>query len=276
MHIKKFILFFLFSFTLLSAYEVSVCCIFRDDAKYLPEWIEFHQKQGVEHFYLYNNLSSDEPRTYLDHYIQKDLVTLIDWPYESLGGQDWIEIQCEAYMHCANNYKKKTRWLAFLDTDEFLFCVDGTTLPKFLKPFRKYRAVGVNWVMYGTSNVTIPENGKLTDCLVYRSEISYPDNIHVKTIAQPKYIERIDCPHYVILKNGEFEVTENEEAFCGPFSPTISVNKIRINHYWSRDLDFFYNVKLPRREKWYGDREGHILMESQLNAVYDPVLRNSF
>jgi len=26
----------------------------------------------------------------------------------------------------------------------------------------------------------------------------------------------------------------------------------QINHYWTRDENFFHNIKLPRREKWYG------------------------
>ncbi len=31
-------------------------------------------------------------------------------------------------------------------------------------------------------------------------------------------------------------------------------------------------VKLPRREKWYGDKEMHIEWEKHMNEVYDPIL----
>ncbi len=34
---------------------MSLCAIFKDEADYLREWIEFHRIVGVEHFYLYNN-----------------------------------------------------------------------------------------------------------------------------------------------------------------------------------------------------------------------------
>lgn len=30
---------------------LAVCAIFRDEAPYLAEWIEFHRLVGVEHFY---------------------------------------------------------------------------------------------------------------------------------------------------------------------------------------------------------------------------------
>ena len=38
----------------MSAY-LSVCAIYRDEAHYLAEWIEFHRLVGVERFFLYNN-----------------------------------------------------------------------------------------------------------------------------------------------------------------------------------------------------------------------------
>ena len=31
-------------------YQVSICAIFKDEAPYIKEWIEFHKIVGVEHF----------------------------------------------------------------------------------------------------------------------------------------------------------------------------------------------------------------------------------
>lgn len=39
---------------------LSIGAIFKDEAPYLAEWIEFHRLVGVEHFFLYDNLSTDE------------------------------------------------------------------------------------------------------------------------------------------------------------------------------------------------------------------------
>ncbi len=33
-------------------FNVSLCAIFKDEADYLKEWIEFHRIVGVEHFYM--------------------------------------------------------------------------------------------------------------------------------------------------------------------------------------------------------------------------------
>src|SRR5512133_3338974 len=42
---------------------LAVCAIFRDEARYLAEWVSFHRVQGVEKFYLYDNRSTDDWRS---------------------------------------------------------------------------------------------------------------------------------------------------------------------------------------------------------------------
>ena len=41
-------------------YNVSICAIFKNEAPYLREWIEFNHLVGIEHFYMYNNNSEDD------------------------------------------------------------------------------------------------------------------------------------------------------------------------------------------------------------------------
>ena len=233
-------------------YELSICTIFRDDAKYLPEWIEFHKDQGVEHFYLYNNLSTDNPDKILSKY--KNDVTLIDWPFDYSDAGQWNDIQCKSYLHCVKNASSK--WIAFLDTDEFLFCVYHEDLKTMLKEYDNYGSVSAHWMMYGTSNVIIPEGGKIVDYLVYRENMTNP---HTKSIGQTKYITNVTNPHWV-------------ESTLPNF--ILDVRDVRINHYWSRDLWFFNNIKLPRREKWYHDTLGQIKSEKMMNEIYDPILSN--
>jgi len=42
------------------AHFLSICTIFKNEARYLREWIEFHRLVGVDHFYLYENRSEDD------------------------------------------------------------------------------------------------------------------------------------------------------------------------------------------------------------------------
>jgi hypothetical protein len=242
-------------------HHLSICTIFRDDAKYLPEWIDFHRSQGVDHFYLYDNLSNDDPEYVLKDYIKDGSVTLVKWPYESLNQADWNKIQCSAYMHCVKKYGHNSLWMAFLDTDEFLFCPNKSGIGKFLFGLdKKIKSISAFWRMYGTGNLKIPDGGMLRKHLLYRAEDDNGAHVLAKPIAQTKYIKDIINPHHVILKKGRHL--------------NMSPDAIRINHYWSRDLEFFHNVKLSRRQKWYLNRQEEIDRESWLNDVYDPILRD--
>ncbi len=75
-------------------YRLSIGTIFKDEAKWMKEWIEYHLLIGVEHFFLYNNDSTDNYAEVLDPYIKKGIVELIPWgqannaPWTDPGG-DW-------------------------------------------------------------------------------------------------------------------------------------------------------------------------------------------
>lgn len=42
------------------AIQLAVCAIFKNEARYLAEWVTFHRLMGVQHFSLYNNGSADD------------------------------------------------------------------------------------------------------------------------------------------------------------------------------------------------------------------------
>jgi len=222
---------------------LSLVAIFRDDAPFLKEWIEFYRLVGVEHFYLYNHLSKDEYAEVLEPYIKEGIVELYNVTKEPSNIQEWNKIQTQVYSAVAKLSADQTEWLIMVDTDEFLFPVQEYNLAKALKNYDDYASVSVNWEIFGSSNVqTIPSNKLLIETLLYKGT----NDSHVKTIVKPRYVQTIENPHYAALKPGYAQVTENFEYFAGPFVPKESRNILRINHYWSRDLDFLYARKINR------------------------------
>ncbi len=136
-------------------YRVSVCAIFKNEAVYLKEWIEFHRIVGVEHFYLYNNNSDDGFSEVIAPYLREGLVTLVDWPHQ--------QKQMEAYMDCIARFSSETKWIGFIDIDEFVVPKSTDTIYDFLRPFEKNRgAVRIYWRLYGSSGLT----GRSTEGLV--------------------------------------------------------------------------------------------------------------
>lgn len=127
-------------------YQVSICAIFKDEADYLKEWLEYHIIVGIDHFYLYNNNSSDNYMEILNSYIENGLVTLIDWPIK--------QGQMQAYQHWADNYKDESKWVGFIDIDEFVVPNENDNIYDFLRKFEDKRPVVIiYWKYFGSSGL---------------------------------------------------------------------------------------------------------------------------
>jgi hypothetical protein len=248
-------------------YDLCFCMIFQNDAPYLKEWIEFHRLVGGQHFYLYNNLSTDHYREVLAPYVQQGIVELVDWPYPSSNVDEWDFIQVLAYQDALARCKRKTKWLAILDSDEFLFAVHNDNLVKFLSKYWDKANIGgicVNWVMYGTSNVVkIPPGKLMIETLVLSKG---EGDHHFKSIVRPDKVLSVSSPHHCKYKDGVYHYTPNKHRHHPPFG---EIDQIRINHYWSRDEWYLNNIKIPRRELWGTPSEASHLWSQLGNAYYD-------
>jgi hypothetical protein len=227
--------------------------IFNDDAPYLREWIEYHQMMGVEHFYLYNHMSTDNYREVLQPYIEKGLVELMDWPFSYDTLQLWDKIQKRAYTNALKKAKRKAKWLAIMDSDEFFVPVECNHLHPLLKKYDKNKIGGIrgSWVMFGTSGVErIPEDGLLIE-LVCLNE----DRVHVnvKSIVRPERVDFVESVHWCKYRTG-----------CS--APLLSIHELQVNHYWTRTEDFMLNHKIPRRAKM-GYSTDHIVPWND-SAIY--------
>ncbi|MBS0615266.1 MAG: glycosyltransferase family 92 protein [Verrucomicrobia bacterium] len=234
-------------------YYLSAGAIFRNEARFLKEWIEYHRMIGVEHFYLYNNLSEDDYHAVLDPYIKEGVVELFEWPHQAKKHKHWNKIQCGAYWDLVQKKKHETFWLAIIDTDEFIVPTETHDLRTFLKGYEKYGGLGINWQHYGNTGLTeLKENQTLIGSLTKKAPTDYYRNKFVKSIVQPKLVEKITQPHYCRYKKPYYHVTENKVPFPRKsLSETVSVEKIRINHYIYRDEKFFYTEKRRRVADWF-------------------------
>lgn len=251
------ILFLSVTTSIFAKYELAIFSIFQNEAPYMVEWLEFHKLQGVEHFYLYNNKSTDNFRKVLEPYIKDKVVTLRDWSYSYEDGDHaaWITIQSDAYMDCIQLRKKEATWIAFIDLDEYLFCPSGEKLPSFLKSYTDYGGLCVNWQKFGTSNVEdIPDGYLFIERLTSCSNPQDKENRLFKSIVQPKHVKECQSAHHFIYKDDKFAVDANfapmkNEFRRSNFTPKCDLDKIRINHYWTRTARDFREQGIPNRQK---------------------------
>lgn len=222
---------------------LSIAAILKNEALDIKEWIEYHKLIGVERFYLYDNESSDNVRDILQPYIDSGLVV-----YKFISGEC---MQLPAYRDAVYKYKNQTKWMAIIDLDEFIVPVGKNNLKDFLKDYEDYPAVVANWVMFDCNGFT--DRPKEQDGLVIANYTRCMKNQNAlesrlfKSIVNPRKVILISNPHGFVYFNGKLAVDENfnvNQEHC--YSTDVaSVNKIRINHYYSKSLED-YKIKAMR------------------------------
>jgi hypothetical protein len=221
------------------AHYLSACAVYRDEGPYLREWIAFHRLMGVERFYLYNNRSSDDGhREALAPYVDEGVVVLHEWPdclpANVVTGE---AVQTATFQHCLQNYGDRSRWITFLDLDEFLFSPSGRPLPEVLREYERWPGVGVNWAVYGPSGHRSMPSGPVIENFVRRTdEREY--NRHIKSIADPRRVQNFCLAHFFVYHGDlRFAVDENHRPIDGrPLSKTaeVSFERLRVNHYQTK------------------------------------------
>ena len=214
---------------------LAVCMMFCDQARYLAEWVSFHRIQGVERFYLYDHRSTDDWRSELEPEIEAGIVEVQDWPFDP-G-------QMAAYEDCLRRHRDDARWIAFIDSDEFLFSPTGKPLPEVLRDFDTYPGVVANWRVYGTSGWKQPPEGLVIENYLMRAPDDYNGNRQVKSIVHPRSVTGRPSFHHFPLRGGA--VGEDRR-------PTESADRhrsadlLRVNHYYTRsEAEFERKRRMP-------------------------------
>lgn len=251
-------------------HQLGIVSVFQNDARFLKEWIEYHRLVGVEHFWLYNNKSTDNFEKVLKPYIKKGIVTLVDWPYDVNNWHDWHLVQKLALHHGIKQAQGNTKWLAIIDSDEFIMPLESDSIIECLIPFEEVGAVCVNWQVFGTGGIKrIPDQQLMVERLTLRAEKSHWKNRYVKSIVRPERVDSVENAHCCALTDAFCNVDEEGKPIQGMKTKEVKCNRIRINHYWTRDEDFLETVKISRRGKVGSNFKRSLQTIDELNAVED-------
>jgi hypothetical protein len=252
---------------------LSVCGIYWNEAPYLREWLEFHRLVGVEHFFLYNNRSTDEHREVLAPFVDEGFAEIRDW--------DVFPGQLEAYADCLERHREDSHWIAFIDIDEFLFSPLGRPLPEIIGEFEEHPAVGAHWCTFGDSGHDVKPPGLVIENYVMRStEINR--NWAIKSIVQPtRTVSAGNNPHYFEYDDRSFAVNENHEPMTGALGRVVPhiheqpvFERLRLNHYVTKSKEE-RRAKLARPIAFNGKFKNaeHVMKRDvELNQVRDETI----
>ncbi|MDY4841469.1 MAG: glycosyltransferase family 92 protein [Alphaproteobacteria bacterium] len=216
-------------------YYLSLCSIFKNEGKYMKEWLDFHLIVGFEHFYLYNNFSSDNYWEILKPYIEKGLVTLIEWPYQ--------HGQMAAYNDCVDKFKNESNWIAFMDLDEFAVPLAYDDVKAWLKNYEKFPCVlGFFKDFSSSGRMKDDESKPVIEQFVVCSDFVSP-SMFLNT-AWAGRIKEFRLSHFCRFKFFNKVCPENAGFLCRWHEQPRKLD-FQFNHYHSKSFDYYVSKKIP-------------------------------
>lgn len=237
-------------------YDVVICAVFKNEELFLDEWIRYHRNAlGVQHFYLFDNLSTDRSRQILEPYIKSGDVHVFSIAIETHNKEDYDKlVQQPVYRKGLEIAKKTAHWVAFIDIDEFIVPKHHNKLIDLLNKYKQYGGLVINWQLFGTSHLDdIPPGKLLIESLVWKAPEHESSHHMIKSIVQPKFVSAITDPHSMHFIPGVVAVNSNGIAAHpgGGAHPEIVIDEVQINHYWFGTRNWFIKKgKMARRVSW--------------------------
>lgn len=217
-------------------YYFSICAIVKNEELYLEEWLQYHRTQGVEHFYLTDNGSTDNTLDII--YNSQDITVRID---------ESTPVQFKAYQYMIDNHKKDTEWCAFIDIDEFLV---SNNRDNFVEAFKLYdrketSVLAIYWLLFGSAGqkkyTPYPVLERFIRCAVWCDK-------HVKSIVRMEDAISVgNNPHTFRVTNkikDENGVILPVEYAIQPDPDKRSASDLAIHHYHTKSIQEYMNRKI--------------------------------
>ncbi len=215
--------------------------IVKDEADAIIEWIQFHLAAGVDHFFFYDDGSTDETVTNIRKTLSMDKYTLTPWKQRLKDAKSpkTIHNQPLAYAHAVSNYGASYRWMGFFDIDEFLFPVDADSICEVLDDLKFADTILIPWTMFGrngheiTPKTIIPNfTERMRD--PFASTVSGLMNF--KCLVNPSVVTKVYNHGFETNGNQTLYNTAGVRFTFGQHqnSNFQSNSKLQLNHYYAK------------------------------------------
>lgn len=165
--------------------DLAVCCIVRNEAPYLMEWLAHHRVVGVQHFLVFDNDSTDGTSALLDVLQAAGVVERVPWP-----NQEGVAPQFSAYEEGLRRLRDRAKWIAYIDLDEFLLPLEQDNVRDILRDYDGAAGLVVPWRVFGSSGESVWRDELVTRRFIQRARDDDPINALVKSIVRGRYTAR--------------------------------------------------------------------------------------
>jgi hypothetical protein len=261
--------------------DLALVGIFKNESHIMKEWLDHYIKEGVSHFFLIDNGSTDNYQEILEPYIKKKIVDLV------VDSKKHSQIQ--HYEKFLNKYKKY-KWLIICDFDEFIYARNGfNKITDYLNTLDSdISKVSVPWKIYG-SNGFIRQPHEVIKSFnkrcIYNGKInpSMPDNklVFCKSIVRTNRLINFDI-HDSTVSYGLTISSDGGQNIYGVHSmineTILEKSYLHLNHYAIQSKEWFNNIKATRgdvnSEIYDNFRNNEYFNRYDTNDIIDDELSN--
>ncbi|MGU3541810.1 glycosyltransferase family 2 protein [Methylobacterium sp. A52T] len=225
-----------------SRFDCTLIAIARDEAFYIAEWLAFHRAVGFSRILVFDHGSTDDTPAIVARAAAADPAISL----HAVAALDGASPQIAAYT--AGMALVATPWVAFLDIDEFLVPWQDGALPRYLARVPDdVSAVHVNWRSFGSSGVTAPGYGFVTEAFQRCAPSDWAYQAHYKTLARSEHVRGVQV-HEVVLAAGRRTLSDFTDVAAGTtgMADRIAYGGIQLNHYQCKTWgEFSARMRLP-------------------------------
>jgi len=242
---------------------LSILAIFKNEDHVMDEWLNHYINQGVDHFFMIDNGSTDNYKQIIEKY--KNKITLFV--------DDEKGVQPKLYSKYISENLKTTEWLLVCDLDEFLWGVNKN-VRSFLKSIKdeKIGQIQIPWERFGSSGYK-KQPKSIIKSFLYRREYKN-ETSPMKSIGRSDAITNIYV-HDFGLKDGYYTVDSNlnkkdPKEYFKLNESDIHKAVLRLSHYQVQSYDFFMNNKAKRGiVNTEVERTEQFFKDHDTNDIYD-------
>ena len=216
-------------------------CIAKKEILYIEEFVKYHLKLGFKKIYLYDNEDLPTYKTFLEKYSEH--LSVIHLPFNNYHKP----VQYVALDHFVGNFlfKDNISHVAHIDIDEFICLKKHSNISEFINEYivGDCEAIGMNWRFFGSSGKTEYAKQPLTMRFTMCESIG---NQHIKTLFKREHFVSFGTCHDIRLSKGHVKSTDGR-VILGPFNPNPDLSVIQLNHYKSKTIQEFREIRTRRR-----------------------------
>jgi len=243
-------------------YKISVLAMFKNESTIIKDWVEHYLREGVEHFYLIDNGSTDDYYEKIKMY--NKYITLTKDPTRLPKGTQTFLFN-KIY---SETIKYETEWIIFCDIDEYIYARNGNNqiMDALNKLPRNVEKIWLPWKCFGSSgNKNQPNN--IIKYFTKRKKGYTKNDGFGKIICRTSNLEKImTCGHIVKLNENNIMYTANGqklEDYDLDEENCKSLN-LHLNHYMLMSEEYYLTVKSIR-----GGGESGLTSKYDINSFYN-------